>query len=82
MTKQIDALSQLGLLSRFIGMLTDSRSFLSYSRHDYFRRILCGMLGRDMVNGILPNDSKMLGKLVQDISFHNAKNYFSFVLPE
>jgi len=82
MTKQIDALSQLGLLSRFIGMLTDSRSFLSYSRHDYFRRILCGMLGRDMVNGILPNDSKMLGKLVQDISFNNAKNYFSFVLPE
>jgi glucuronate isomerase len=82
MTKQIDALSQLGLLSRFIGMLTDSRSFLSYSRHDYFRRILCGMLGRDMAKGILPNDSKMLGKLVQDISFNNAKNYFSFVLPE
>jgi glucuronate isomerase len=82
MTRQIEALSQLGLISRFIGMLTDSRSLLSYSRHDYFRRILCGILGRDMVKGLIPNDTAMLGKMVQDISFNNAKAYFPFTLPE
>ena len=82
MTRQIEALSQLGLLSRFVGMLTDSRSFLSYSRHEYFRRILCGILGRDMAKGLVPNDTKMVGKMIQDISFNNAKNYFPFVVPD
>lgn len=73
---QLNALSQLGLLSRFVGMLTDSRSFLSYSRHEYFRRILCNLLGRDVVNGELPRDMKLLGGMVRDISYRNAKNYF------
>jgi glucuronate isomerase len=82
MTRQIESLSQLGLLSRFVGMLTDSRSFLSYSRHEYFRRILCGILGRDMAQGLVPNDHKMVGKLIQDVSFNNAKQYFPFVVPE
>jgi glucuronate isomerase len=76
MEKQLNALSALGLLSRFVGMLTDSRSFLSYPRHEYFRRILCNLIGRDVDNGELPNDVPMLGKMVQDISFNNAKNYF------
>lgn len=82
MTRQIEALSQLGLISRFVGMLTDSRSFLSYSRHEYFRRILCGIFGRDMARGLVPNDTKMVGKIIQDISFNNAKNYFPFKVPE
>ena len=78
MEKQINALSTLGLLSRFVGMLTDSRSLLSYPRHEYFRRILCNLLGRDVENGELPNDMKLLGKMVEDISYYNAKNYFKF----
>jgi len=82
MTRQIESLSQLGLLSRFIGMLTDSRSLLSYSRHEYFRRILCGMLGRDIAKGLVPNDTQMIGKMIQDISYHNAKNYFPFDLQD
>jgi glucuronate isomerase len=82
MTRQIEALSQLGLLSRFVGMLTDSRSFLSYSRHEYFRRILCGILGRDMAKGLVPSDTKMVGKMISDISYNNAKNYFPFTVPE
>ena len=73
---QINALSNLGLLSRFVGMITDSRSFLSYSRHEYFRRLLCDMIGHDVVSGELPHDIKPLGKLVRDICFDNAKNYF------
>ena len=73
---QINALSSLGLLSRFVGMLTDSRSFLSYPRHEYFRRILCNLLGRDMENGELPHDIGMLGALVKNICHDNAKNYF------
>jgi glucuronate isomerase len=81
MTRQIEALSQMGLLSRFVGMLTDSRSFLSYSRHEYFRRLLCRILGRDMVNGFVPNDVAMVGQLVQDVSFRNAKSYFPFDVP-
>jgi glucuronate isomerase len=81
MTRQIEALSQLGLLSRFVGMLTDSRSFLSYSRHDYFRRLLCRILGRDMVNGMIPNDTKMVGSMVKDICYNNAKEYFPFEVP-
>ena len=76
MEKQINALSNLGLLSRFIGMLTDSRSFLSYSRHEYFRRILCNLLGQEVEAGLLPNDTELLGWMVEDICFNNAKDYF------
>lgn len=78
MEKQINALSNMGLLSRFVGMLTDSRSFLSYPRHEYFRRILCNMLGNDIENGELPNDIAWVGKVVQDICYNNAKEYFGF----
>ena len=78
MEKQMNALSNIGLLSRFVGMLTDSRSFLSYPRHEYFRRILCNLIGTDVENGELPKDIPWLGKLVQDISYYNAKNYFGF----
>jgi len=78
MEKQLNALSNLGLLSRFVGMLTDSRSFLSYSRHEYFRRTLCNLLGNDVENGEIPNDMKLLGEMVENISFNNAKEYFNF----
>jgi glucuronate isomerase len=78
MEKQINALSNLGLLSCFIGMLTDSRSFMSYPRHEYFRRILCSIIGNDVKKGELPADEKWLGKLVSDISYYNAKEYFDF----
>jgi glucuronate isomerase len=78
MEKQINTLSNLGLISCFIGMLTDSRSFLSYPRHEYFRRILCNLIGKDVVNGELPSDEKWLGKLVADICYHNARDYFNF----
>ena len=76
MEKQINVLSNLGLLSKFVGMLTDSRSFLSYPRHEYFRRILCNMFGNDIENGELPNDIKHIGKVVEDICYNNAANYF------
>lgn len=76
--KQINALSNMGLLSRFVGMLTDSRSFLSFPRHEYFRRILCNLIGRDIVNGVLPHDIEWLGKMVQNICYYNAKQYFNF----
>lgn len=79
MEKQINALSNLGLLSRFIGMLTDSRSLLSYPRHEYFRRVLCNLIGRDVEKGELPNEPAWLGKMVEDICYHNAKNYFPFI---
>jgi glucuronate isomerase len=78
MEKQMNALSNLGLLSCFIGMLTDSRSFLSFPRHEYFRRILCNLIGKDVHSGQLPNDVEWLGKIVADICYHNAKNYFKF----
>lgn len=78
MEAQMDALSQLGLLSKFVGMLTDSRSFLSFPRHEYFRRILCNLLGTDMENGELPNDMEMVGNMVSDICYRNAKQYFGF----
>jgi glucuronate isomerase len=78
MEKQINALSNLGLLSRFVGMLTDSRSFLSYTRHEYFRRTLCNILGNDVENGEIPNDMELLGQMVENICFYNAKNYFNF----
>jgi len=77
MVKQLDALSSLGLLSRFVGMLTDSRSFLSFPRHEYFRRILCNLLGTDMENGEIPDDFELCGKMVQDICYSNAKSYFN-----
>lgn len=76
--KQINCLSNMGLLSRFVGMLTDSRSFLSFPRHEYFRRILCNILGEDVKQGLIPNDIEFLGKMVQDICYFNAKNYFNF----
>ena len=78
MLRQIEALSQLGLLSRFVGMLTDSRSFLSYTRHEYFRRILCNLLGADVEAGRIPSDLKWIGGIVQDICYHNAVRYFGF----
>jgi glucuronate isomerase len=76
MEKQINTLSNFGLLSRFIGMLTDSRSFLSFPRHEYFRRILCNLIGRDVQNGELPADMDLLGGIVEDICYRNAKTYF------
>jgi len=78
MTKQINALSNMGLLSKFIGMLTDSRSFLSFPRHEYFRRILCNLFGEEIENGELPNDINWTGKIIQDICYHNAKKYFNW----
>lgn len=79
MEKQINALSNMGLLSCFIGMLTDSRSFLSFPRHEYFRRLLCNMIGKDVHNGELPYDEAWLGSIVNDICYGNAKAYFEFV---
>lgn len=78
MTRQMNALSVLGLLSRFVGMLTDSRSFLSYPRHEYFRRLLCNLLGNDVEKGLLPNDHDTLARMVEDISYNNARHYFKF----
>jgi glucuronate isomerase len=78
MIKQINALSNMGLLSRFVGMLTDSRSFLSYPRHEYFRRILCNLFADDVEKGELPNDTAWIGQVVQDICYNNAKSYFDF----
>ena len=78
MIKQMNTLSNMGLISCFIGMLTDSRSFLSFPRHEYFRRILCNLLGDEIKRGELPNDMEWIGKMVADISYHNAKAYFKF----
>lgn len=79
MTAQLNALSALGLLSRFVGMLTDSRSLLSYPRHEYFRRTLCHLIGTDVVKGELPaSEMDFLGKLVEGVSYRNAKQYFAF----
>ncbi|MDB5007198.1 MAG: Uronate isomerase [Mucilaginibacter sp.] len=78
MTKQLNTLSNIGLLSRMVGMLTDSRSFLSYPRHEYFRRILCNLFGNDIENGELPNDMVWTGKIIQDVCYYNAKKYFDF----
>jgi glucuronate isomerase len=76
MTRQVEALSSVGVLSRFVGMLTDSRFFLSYPRHEYFRRILCNTFGNERQRGELPEDYDLLGGIVQDISFNNTRNYF------
>ncbi len=78
---QLNVLSNMGLLSRFVGMLTDSRSFLSFPRHEYFRRILCNLIGADIEKGELPNDIPWLGQMVQDICYNNAKEYFGFDQP-
>jgi glucuronate isomerase len=78
MTKQLNTLSNMGLLSRFIGMLTDSRSFLSFPRHEYFRRLLCNLFGEEIENGELPNDINWIGKVIQDISYNNARSYFNW----
>ena len=80
MIKQLNTLSNMGLLSRFVGMLTDSRSFLSFPRHEYFRRILCDLFGTEIENGELPNDIAWIGKVIQDICFNNNKNYFNWQL--
>jgi len=74
--RQINTLSNMGLLSRFVGMLTDSRSFLSYPRHEYFRRVLCNLLGNDVENGELPDDMELIGNMVKDFCFRNAVAYF------
>jgi len=78
MEEQMKALANLGMLSKFVGMLTDSRSFVSYPRHEYFRRILCNLIGKWVDEGEYPNDIPTLTKIVQDISYNNAKNYFKF----
>lgn len=78
MIKQLNALSNMGLLSRFVGMLTDSRSFLSYPRHEYFRRILCNLFGEEIENGELPDDIAWTGSVIQDICYRNARNYFNW----
>jgi len=82
MEMQLNALSNLGLLSRFVGMLTDSRSFLSYTRHEYFRRILCNILGEDVRRGEIPADMELLGNMVEDICYRNARNYFGLKLED
>ena len=78
MEKQINTLSNLGVLSNFIGMLTDSRSFLSFPRHEYFRRIICNMIGQDIKDGLLPNDTAFFGKMIQNICYFNAEKFFKF----
>ncbi len=78
MRRQLDALSNMGLLSRFVGMLTDSRSFLSYPRHEYFRRLLCDILGSEIERGLLPSDIPLIGGMVADICYNNAEEYFGF----
>ena len=78
MERQLGALSNMGLLSRFVGMLTDSRSFLSYPRHEYFRRILCALLGKEIEEGLIPRDLELVGGMVQDICYRNARRYFDF----
>ncbi|ULL17756.1 glucuronate isomerase [Paenibacillus sp. H1-7] len=78
MLEQMKALSNLGLFSRFVGMLTDSRSFLSYTRHEYFRRIVCNLIGEWVENGEAPDDLELLGEIVQNISYNNADQYFQF----
>jgi glucuronate isomerase len=76
--QQLNSLSNMGTISNFIGMTTDSRSFLSFPRHDYFRRILCNLFGTEMESGLIPSDVKWIGDIVQNICYHNAKNYFKF----
>ncbi|MFP7654742.1 glucuronate isomerase [Chryseobacterium proteolyticum] len=77
MTQHLNELSNIGLLSTFIGMTTDSRSFVSYSRHDYFRRLLCNLLANDIRKGYLPHDIPFIGSVIKDICYQNIKNYFN-----
>jgi len=77
MLRQLEQLSQMGLLSQFVGMLTDSRSFLSYTRHEYFRRLLCNLIGQWATDGEIPDDEAMLSQMVQDICYNNARHYFT-----
>ena len=79
--RQLEAISQMGSLRRFVGMVADSRSFLSFSRHEYFRRILCNGLGSDIAEGLLPRDFDLVGGLVEDVCFRNAASFFGFELP-
>jgi glucuronate isomerase len=79
---QLNTLSNLGLLSRFIGMITDSRSFMSFPRHEYFRRVLCDLIGRDVENGDLPDDDTLLGTMIKNICYENARQYFRFPIPD
>ena len=79
---QLNALSNVGLLSRFVGMLTDSRSFMSYPRHEYFRRVLCNLLGRDIENGEIPDDDELVGPMIENICFGNARQYLGLDIPE
>jgi glucuronate isomerase len=74
---QLNALSNLGLLSRFVGMITDSRSFMSYPRHEYFRRVLCNLIGAEVERGELPNDEPLVGAMIRNICFANARNYLA-----
>ncbi|HEY3257673.1 MAG TPA: glucuronate isomerase [Gemmatimonadaceae bacterium] len=76
--RQLNALSQAGLLARFVGMLTDSRSFMSFPRHEYFRRVLCNMLGAEMESGELPDDDERVGALVEGVCYRNASEYFGW----
>ena len=78
MRKQINSLSNMSVLSTFVGMLTDSRSFMSFPRHEYFRRLLCNIIGEDVEKGLLPRDLGAMGTIVSDICYHNAKSYFNF----
>ena len=78
MEKQINTVSNMGLLSCFVGMLTDSRSFLSFSRHEYFRRLLCNMLAKDILQGKIPEDYDLVGSMIQNICYYNAKSHFKF----
>ena len=78
MEKQMNALSNMGLISCFVGMLTDSRSFLSFPRHEYFRRVLCNLFGKEIASGEIPNDMDLVGQTIANISYHNAKEYFNF----
>jgi glucuronate isomerase len=79
---QLNALSNLGLLSRFVGMVTDSRSFMSYPRHEYFRRVLCNLVGRDVENGEIPDDDSLLGPMIQNICYANAQQYMQLPTEE
>ncbi|MGB3468255.1 MAG: glucuronate isomerase, partial [Cyclobacteriaceae bacterium] len=82
MEKQMNALSNMGLISQFVGMLTDSRSFLSFPRHEYFRRVLCNLFGADIENGELPNDLKLVGDIIENICYSNALKFFEFEIDE
>jgi glucuronate isomerase len=79
---QLNALSNVGLLARFVGMVTDSRSFMSFPRHEYFRRVLCNMLGREMESGELPNDMGLIGGTVRNICYDNARQFFGLEVPQ